>query len=743
MKKTYLLITLLLLYITVKAQEKVLSVTLDEASMVSNEGDGGLYFSGTRGVNYNFSPRISPHGDCIDVVNGYAFVTWYKGDINTRNLMLSRKNLNVANSNWVTIEFPHRHVGQAGELLRGTGVRGDSHNTAAVGVSTIDGTVHLIYDLHAYRRASTGLANDFFNYSVSQKNIAFAPDEDFVLSNFLPKQNELKPGENYERLTYPFLHRANDGSLIARYRVGGSGNGDILFAHYDGNVWSDNWLFQDGTVPQPNRNSYYGGERFINDKFYAGFSIRYANNNNPNVQTNGYTFNSGLYFASTNGVPSRTSQWFNADGNLINLPIRNNLNPNLDAVQIAQPGDDYGTITNPRTTSDPSWTVTENGSIHFITRVDNINTHYYRGVNDTIFSSNSGGLIPNPNVRGKMFSYRNHVFMVELIRGDINVKSTPEGKDAWKTVYRSSTRTKYNHFNAIVEGDKLYIYLMQNTSNNDPITGSSRPLFFQQLTLSEEDDINPAEVREGLPVQIRTVESTEIGEIAITIEAENYDAGDNEETYFDRTPGNAGGVYRTDDVDIEAQPTASNGHSVYIFEGTEWLQYTFNSEEAGVFDLVLTAANFRRDGSVMEVDLNGTVYRNVPIQVTGDWTVYMPNIINDVTLNEGTNVLRITQRTSQSSTLDKIEFASSGSTLSNDEFELNNIVVYPNPSNGIFNISSPYTNLNYSLTNIQGQLLSNGKVLNKEVNFSNLNRGIYFLQLSSDNKMSVTKIVIN
>jgi len=628
-----------------------------------------------------------------------------------------------------------------GNYRMGTGVRGDSHNTAAVGVSTIDGTVHIIYDLHAYRKES--LPNDFFNYSVSKKEIAFASDEEFVLSNFIPKQNQLKAGEDYERLTYPFLHRANDGSLIARYRVGGSGNGDILFAHYDGNGWSDNWLFQDGTVPQPNRNSYYGGERFLNDKFYAGFSIRYANNNDPDVQTNGFTFNSGLYFASTNGIPSRTSQWFNANGNLINLPIRNNLNPNLDAVQIAQPGDDYGTITNPKTTSDPSWTVTENGSIHFITRVDNINTHYYRGPLDPDFVSNSGGNIPNPEVRGKMLSYKNHVFMVELVRGNVLVKSTPEGKDAWKTVYSSSTNLRYKHFNAIIVDNKLYVYLMQTISDNDPVTGSKRSLFFQQFTLSEQDDTNPVEVREGLPVQIRTVESTDLGEIAIKIEAEDYDAGNNEETYFDRTPGNAGGVYRTDDVDIETQPTASNGHSVYIFEGTEWLQYTFNSEKAGVFDLVLTAANFRREGSNMEVDLNGTLYTNVPIQITGDWALFQPNVIRGVTLKEGTNVLRVTQRTSQSSTLDKIEFAETEQTLSNADFELQNIVVYPNPSNGVFKISSPYTDLNYSLTNIQGQLLSKGKVLNKEVNFSNFNKGIYFLQLSNGNKKSVSKIIIN
>lgn len=750
MKKTYLFITCLLVLISVKAQDKALAVTLDEASMVTNPGEGGLYFAGERGTNFGFSQRISPHGDCIDVVNGYAFLTWYKGDINARNLMLSRKNINEPNSSWVTIEFPHKHVGQRGELFIGDGMRGDSHNTAAVGVSTIDGTIHIIYDLHSI--PTSRLPSRFFNYSVSKKNIAFAPDDQFTLENFEPRKNELKAGEDYEELTYPFLHRAPDGSLIARYRVGGSGNGDILMAHYNGNVWSDNWLYQEGTKPLPNRNSYYGGERFINGNYYAGFSIRHAKNNQTNPE-NGFAFNSGLYFAYTTGVPSPNSQWLDANNNSISMPIINNINPNLDPVQVAQPGDDHGVAENPRTTSDPSWTVTANGTIHFITRVDNINVHYYKGPNDTAFSTNASGNIPNPQVRGKIFSYRNHVFMVEIVGGNVLVKSTPEGKDAWKTVYRSNTTTKYKHFNADVVGDKLYVYLMQNINDNDPVTGSKRALFFQQLTLSEVDDTDPVAVRTPQSIIFSTnnpdfAEETNDTDntndnVAIKIEAEDYDAGNNGDTYFDKSEGNDGGVYRTDDVDIEVQRTASNGHSVYKFQNEEWLQYTFNSDVAGTFDLALTAANNRREGSNMTVDLNGTLYENVPIQVTGAWTIFQPNIIEGVTLNQGTNVLRVTQNTSLSSTLDKIEFTTNA-TLSNTDFELHNILVYPNSSKtGIFKVSSPYKDLDYNLTNIQGQLLTQGTILNNEVNFSNYSKGIYFLKLVNGGKTSVIKIIIN
>ncbi len=145
MKKYYYVCIVVCLMLNIAKAQTQLETTLSSSTRVSEEGEGALYFAGTRDVNFRFSQRISPHGDCVDVVNGFAFVTWYKGSIaNGRNLMLSRKNLNVPNAEWVTIEFPHKHIGQGGELLRGTGIRGDSHNTAAIGVSTIDNTIHIL-----------------------------------------------------------------------------------------------------------------------------------------------------------------------------------------------------------------------------------------------------------------------------------------------------------------------------------------------------------------------------------------------------------------------------------------------------------------------------------------------------------------------------------------------------------------------------------------------------------------------
>ncbi|TXG39493.1 BNR-4 repeat-containing protein [Seonamhaeicola maritimus] len=699
MKKVYLFLIMFCFSQFHSGQEKQLIAALEELSQVTGAGEGGLYFAGTKDVNYRFSQRITPHGDCVDVVNGYAFVTWYKGGMDTRNLMLSRKNLNVSNSNWITIEFPHKHVGQGGELLNGTGIRGDSHNTAAIGISTIDDTIHIIYDMHAYR--STSLPNDFFNYSVSLKNKAFVPDNEFTLAIFNPKQNYLKSGGDYERMTYPMIHRADDGSLIARYRQGGSGNGDILLAHYDGNVWSNNWLFHEGTLSSPNTNNMYGGERFLNGKFYSGFSIRYSTNNDINT-SNGYMLNSGLYYAYTNGIPKNASTpWFDVNDTSISLPIRNNINPNLDPVQIAQPGDDYGTASLPKSSSDPAWTVTENGAIHFVQRVDSRNVHYYKLDADINFSSNVGGLIPNPQTRGEIYSYKNHVFMVELLGGKVNIKTTLEGQNDWKIVYIGTESINFNHFDAFVEGNKLYVYLMEDTGNNSPGVGDKRPLYFQEFTLSEEDTpTNPD----------------------IVLEAEDYTTASN-------------------NIVVGTNPAASGGEYIDAFAGAQFIEHKFQVTTAGTYDFILFAANRNRDDSIMDIEINGTLFEDVLITRTFDWNVYLETRIPNIILNQGENTVTITQRRSLSSEPDKIEFELK-SALSINKFSTKKVSIYPNPSEGVFNLKSNIQNFQYNLINLHGQVIESGKVSRNKVDFTNNAQGVYFLKLFSETDRLIKKIVI-
>jgi serine protease AprX len=84
-------------------------------------------------------------------------------------------------------------------------------------------------------------------------------------------------------------------------------------------------------------------------------------------------------------------------------------------------------------------------------------------------------------------------------------------------------------------------------------------------------------------------------------------------------------------------------------------------------------------------------------------------------------------------------------TLANEDFSISNVSVYPNPTNDILNVSSLNNEINnYSIFDLQGRKVYSNKVNNLN-NFSlditNLNSGIYIIELYSENGKYSQKIV--
>lgn len=491
MKTVFTALLLSLLCTCVRAQTP-LSIELLETSAVAEDG---LYFTGNQGSGYQFGRRITPHGDCIDVVGGYQFVTWYKGGMGNRDLMLSRRR-DEPGAEWVHIQFPHRHVG-----YRQDTTIGDSHNVAVIGVSTADSTIHLIYDIHSYRAATYG--DDHFNYSVSLPGTAFVPDEEFRLDLFPPKRTFLRPGVNYELTTYPSIRRADDGSLSARFRIGGSGNGDILYATYQNGEWSENQLLSDGTIPLPYRHNAYGtGGRFLNGKFHACFQIRYATDSELR-QT--FDLNRGLYWAYA-VAPYGPNDWKTVNGDPVAIPFQH-----PDNIEIGTPSLTYGTAARPRSTIYPQFTETEAGAMHALVRVDNRNVHYWKEATDTVFTSAVGGSIPSPD--GFMVAYNDYVLVADRSGDRIIIRAAPEGTNDWATVFQETTGPEYRHFNGVLRGDKLHLYLMEEGS------GDAQPLRLITYQLSggttstggPANDISPLRVFPNPTNGLLNIPSAEVG----------------------------------------------------------------------------------------------------------------------------------------------------------------------------------------------------------------------------------------
>ena len=84
-----------------------------------------------------------------------------------------------------------------------------------------------------------------------------------------------------------------------------------------------------------------------------------------------------------------------------------------------------------------------------------------------------------------------------------------------------------------------------------------------------------------------------------------------------------------------------------------------------------------------------------------------------------------------------------------EENWLQNVMISPNPNNGIFNIKadlSSYDDVIISVTDLQGKVIyqttENSNVLNQNINLSDVEKGIYLLTISSQSASSTEKIFI-
>lgn len=125
------------------------------------------------------------------------------------------------------------------------------------------------------------------------------------------------------------------------------------------------------------------------------------------------------------------------------------------------------------------------------------------------------------------------------------------------------------------------------------------------------------------------------------IEAEDYDLGGPNAAYQDTTPGNAGGRYRNDDVDIEPLGSGT-GHAVAYTRTGEWLRYTVSATEAGPYDLVLRVSS-PYEGSLMEVSIDDGGWIAMGVPDTGSFQTFaLLSVPIEVPAGEHTLRLRFT-----------------------------------------------------------------------------------------------------
>lgn len=108
------------------------------------------------------------------------------------------------------------------------------------------------------------------------------------------------------------------------------------------------------------------------------------------------------------------------------------------------------------------------------------------------------------------------------------------------------------------------------------------------------------------------------------------------------TAWNTGWAYRNDGVDIDVcTDESTNGYAVGWTQEGEWLQYTINVVESGVYDLnIRTASQVNQNQlSIFVNDLPAS--QSITIPNSGGWTTWQTTQAKDIYLSAGKNVLRL------------------------------------------------------------------------------------------------------
>ena len=277
-----------------------------------------------------------------------------------------------------------------------------------------------------------------------------------------------------------------------------------------------------------------------------------------------------------------------------------------------------------------------------------------------------------------------------------------------------------------------------------------------QLMLSKTDSITITVLGNGTPYFGQPFQ------VPGLIEAENYDKGGEGIAYHDVDPNNIGLAYRPNEgVDLEA--SNDQGFDVYWMVAGEWLEYTINVNQAGLYDILSYVSSVPGFGNFRILINNKDVSGKRQVGNTGGWQSWTPITVKDVQLEEGTQILRFEVNTDHQSelknwlySLNKIRINYAESTGINDnenlplKFSLEQN--YPNPFN-------PSTIIRYSVPSNEYVSLKLFDVLGNEVstlvneqksagnyeikfNANNLASGIYFYKMTAGSFRSVKKLLL-
>jgi hypothetical protein len=205
------------------------------APSASKDAESKLTSAGLSLVSYGgYLNGESFQQDAIVTHRSYQYTAFWN---TARHVVLARRALPAGA--WQSFEFSDYTNSEA-----------DAHNTISLGLSELDGTLHLAFDHHVsplhYRKSVAGLLTD--------------PAAVWSAASFGAVTSNLGAGDAVKDLTYPrFVSEPSGSKLLLSARLGSSGSGDEYLWEYDAGTraWTSLGKYIDGLVD--NINAYLHG----------------------------------------------------------------------------------------------------------------------------------------------------------------------------------------------------------------------------------------------------------------------------------------------------------------------------------------------------------------------------------------------------------------------------------------------------------------------------------------------------
>ncbi len=205
------------------------------------------------------------------------------------------------------------------------------------------------------------------------------------------------------------------------------------------------------------------------------------------------------------------------------------------------------------------------------------------------------------------------------------------------------------------------------------------------------------------------------------VEAEDFDEGGEGLAYHDSDPGNQGGDYRNEAVDISGTGDSGGGYNVGWVSDGEWLEYTVDVDSSAYYFFRFRVGTFIAGGLIDVYFDSVQVINNVYVASTGSWVDYENVYVDSVFLNEGEQIMQLFFENgpvninfvdvssepfdcngegggeayvdscgvcAEGSTGVSAQLDPDNCTVSIDVMESIDVVIYPNPSEGEFNLKS-------------------------------------------------------